>query len=281
MRKNEIILAANGHGGIVAFTSLAKFFYKIYLISDDDDLVGLLRSQDEKINDFNDVDVNIVVCAAYVKIIPSDVLKDRIVINTHPSLLPTYRGFHSLAWAMLNNEPEVGFTIHIMNENIDDGGILAQYKVSVDSKTSKQIMDLFDLYVLDNLGGVVCDFLAGNLIPVKQDFSKATWCCKRNVNDCILDYTLDFDSLNATIRTLVEPYPLPMLSIENNLYEIVESEVLHHPIKMHLGRVVNIQGGCTYISFNQCILKVKKAKLYQGNEVEFHRMFKIGKRLLK
>lgn len=281
MRKNEIILAANGHGGIVAFKSLVKFFYKIYLISDDDDLVGLLRSQDEKINDFNDVNVNVVVCAAYVKIIPSDVLKDRVVINTHPSLLPAYRGFHSLAWAMLNNEPEVGFTIHIMNENIDDGAILAQYKVSVDSKTSKQIMDLFDLYVLDNLGRIVCDFLAGSLTPVKQDFSKATWCCRRNINDCILDYTLDFDSLNATIRTLVEPYPLPMLSIENNLYEIVESEVLHHPIKMHLGRVVNIQEGCTYISFNQCILKVKKAKLYQGNEVELHRMFKIGKRLLK
>lgn len=276
-----MILAANGHGGIVAFKSLVKFFDKIYLISDDDELVSLLRRQDEKIDYFNDVDVKLVVCAAYVKIIPSDVLNNRVVINTHPSLLPKYRGFHSLAWAMLNNEPVVGFTIHLMNENIDDGDILAQYKIPVENKTSKQIMDSFDDYVLNNLGGVVFDFLDGGLIPTKQDVSKATWCCRRNINDCILEYTLDFDGLNATIKTLVEPYPLPILSIENKLYEIVESEVINHPIKMHLGRIVNIQDGSTYISFNKCILKVKKARIYQGNEVEFHKIFKIGKRLLK
>ncbi|MCF5862068.1 hypothetical protein K3H50_01675 [Aeromonas veronii] len=281
MGRSEIILAANGHGGIVAFRSLEKRFDKIYLLSEDEELIKLLRSKDVKIDDFNDVDVELVVCAAYMEIIPPDVLSNKTIINTHPSLLPKYRGFHSLAWAMLNNEAVVGFTIHLMNENIDDGDILAQYRVPVESKTSKQIMDLFDEYVLENLGGVVCDFMGGSLIPIKQDIFKATWCCRRNINDCILDYTLDFDSLNATIKTLVEPYPLPMLSIENKLYEIVESEVLHHPIKMHLGRVVNIQEGCTYISFNQCILKVKRARIYQGDEVEFHKMFKIGKRLLK
>ncbi|MCU8031117.1 hypothetical protein L5M51_15295 [Shewanella sp. SM73] len=273
-------MAANGHGGIVALKSLEMVFDKIYLISEDEELIKLLRKQDARINDFNDVDIEVVVCANYIKIISSDVLSNKVIINTHPSLLPKYRGFHSLAWAMLNNEPIVGFTIHLMNENIDDGDILAQYKVSVGDRSSKEIMDLFDKYVLDNLGEVVCEFLSGNVILSKQDFSEATWCCRRNIQDCILEYTLGFDELNAVIKTLVAPYPLPMLSIEGKLYEVTESEVIRHPIKMHLGRIVNIQENITFISFNHCILKVKKVNIYKGESVDFHKMFKIGKRLI-
>jgi methionyl-tRNA formyltransferase len=43
-------------------------------------------------------------------------------------LLPKYRGLHSTVWSILNNEPYFGLTIHIMNEFIDDGPVVYQYK---------------------------------------------------------------------------------------------------------------------------------------------------------
>lgn len=52
-------------------------------------------------------------------------------INKHASLLPKYRGKHPLFWALLNKENKVGFTLHLMDENIDSGKILFQKSVKV------------------------------------------------------------------------------------------------------------------------------------------------------
>ena len=48
------------------------------------------------------------------------------VINIHTSLLPKYRGPAPVLWAIRNGDPEVGVTIHRMDERFDAGPILAQ-----------------------------------------------------------------------------------------------------------------------------------------------------------
>lgn len=47
-------------------------------------------------------------------------------INTHPALLPKYRGPDPLFWQVMNGEPEVGLTIHRIEADFDTGPILAQ-----------------------------------------------------------------------------------------------------------------------------------------------------------
>jgi methionyl-tRNA formyltransferase len=47
-------------------------------------------------------------------------------VNSHPSLLPRYRGPSPVAWAVRNGETEVGVTYHRMDDDFDTGGVLAQ-----------------------------------------------------------------------------------------------------------------------------------------------------------
>ena len=47
-------------------------------------------------------------------------------VNSHPSLLPRYRGPSPIAWHVRNGEPELGLTFHRMDEDFDTGGVLAQ-----------------------------------------------------------------------------------------------------------------------------------------------------------
>jgi methionyl-tRNA formyltransferase len=281
MSIREIIFAGNGHGGVAALESLKIVCEKIFLITDDQKLVELLRPQDKRINDFIDSDVKLVVCAAYSKIIKNDILSSKIIINTHPSLLPKYRGIHSLAWAMLNLEPIVGFSIHLMNENIDDGPILEQYKVDVGDKTSKEIMDLFDVYVFENLGNVVNKFKNGEIEPKHQSLKDASWCCKRNLDDCVLNYNASHDELKAMFKVLVPPYPRPILKLGDDYYNVYESEVIKDAMTMHLGRVVNLQDGSVYIKFKESILKIKKIKKINSDKAcDVNEIFKFGMRLI-
>lgn len=70
-------------------------------------------------------------------------IKNLKIINFHTSKLPKYRGVLPIFRAYMNNEKEIGFTIHEVNKNIDDGKILSQkiYKI----KNKESMLDLYDL----------------------------------------------------------------------------------------------------------------------------------------
>ena len=53
------------------------------------------------------------------------------VLNTHPSLLPAFKGWHAVAQAFEAGVAETGCTVHIATDELDDGPILAQRKVAV------------------------------------------------------------------------------------------------------------------------------------------------------
>ncbi len=53
------------------------------------------------------------------------------IFNLHPSLLPAYRGCSSLTWAMIRQEPQVGFTYHYVDEGCYTGRIFLQQQVPV------------------------------------------------------------------------------------------------------------------------------------------------------
>lgn len=52
-------------------------------------------------------------------------------INVHGALLPAYRGRLPSFWVLANGERETGATVHVMNENLDDGPIIRQERVEV------------------------------------------------------------------------------------------------------------------------------------------------------
>lgn len=74
---------------------------------------------------------------AFVKTFPNQ------IINIHPALLPKYGGKgmygHHVHEAVLqNHEKETGITIHLVNEQYDEGAILFQASCSIDELSSAE-----------------------------------------------------------------------------------------------------------------------------------------------
>ena len=59
-----------------------------------------------------------------------DAFPDRI-LNTHPALLPAFKGWHAVADAFAAGVKITGCTVHIATLEVDDGPILAQEAVPV------------------------------------------------------------------------------------------------------------------------------------------------------
>ena len=53
------------------------------------------------------------------------------VLNTHPSLLPHFKGWHAVRDALAAGVGETGCTVHVATEALDDGPILAQRVVAI------------------------------------------------------------------------------------------------------------------------------------------------------
>jgi phosphoribosylglycinamide formyltransferase-1 len=56
---------------------------------------------------------------------------DGRVLNTHPSLLPAFRGWHAVRDALAAGATTTGCTVHVATTTLDDGPILRQETVEV------------------------------------------------------------------------------------------------------------------------------------------------------
>ncbi len=82
--------------------------------------------------------VDLVVLAGFLKILPSELVKLKPVINIHPSLLPLFggKGMYGLKVheEVIRSGMKVsGCTIHLVTEDVDGGPIIAQKCVTVES----------------------------------------------------------------------------------------------------------------------------------------------------
>jgi phosphoribosylglycinamide formyltransferase-1 len=82
---------------------------------------------------FDEHGVVLVVTAGYMHLLTEPFLSrfPNRIVNVHPSLLPAYPGRTPLEDALAAGEQEVGVTVHLVDEGIDSGPILAQEAVPV------------------------------------------------------------------------------------------------------------------------------------------------------
>jgi phosphoribosylglycinamide formyltransferase 1 len=76
---------------------------------------------------------DVVVLAGFMRILSGAFLAgwpDR-VINTHPSLLPAFRGANAVGEALAYGVKVTGSTVHLVDEQVDHGPIVAQEAVEV------------------------------------------------------------------------------------------------------------------------------------------------------
>jgi len=81
----------------------------------------------ETVNIVQSQSFDLLVIAGAPRILKGDILNAASVgvINSHPGLLPKFRGCTCVEWALYLNE-QIGNTVHFVNEKIDEGPIILQ-----------------------------------------------------------------------------------------------------------------------------------------------------------
>lgn len=277
---SEIILCGDGIGIKTVYDGLKEYYDTIELLTNTPQILSI-RKSDSFLNSFEDSNIKLVLSSGYAPLIDCHTLQTKTFLNIHYALLPRFRGMHPVVWGILNGEEYLGWTLHEMDEEMDSGPIIYQYKSkNIDQKTSQDYMMEFGRTITDRIGVIMNDYTSGRLHPVSQPTEGIIWGAKRNLNDCQIDFNSNADSLRRFFRALVRPYPLPFLVhrneklfVEDNSYFISDGNAVTN------GRVCNLDEKGAWIKISDGYLVVKNLTDIEGKNIKAINRFKIGTRL--
>ena len=104
---------------------------------------SLFNSKDdfdkELISIIDELDVNLIVLAGYMKILSSEFIShfSGKILNIHPSLLPKFPGLNTHQKAIDAEVKYHGASVHFVTEELDGGPVISQEIVEVDSKDTE------------------------------------------------------------------------------------------------------------------------------------------------
>lgn len=154
------------------------------------------------------LNVSAVTLAFYTHTIGACVHQAIAVINTHPSLLPHYRGRHPLPWMLINGEQRGGITHHLIDDSIDAGPMIgkAEYAIGPDDDYQCVLDKTFET-IERHTGTVVGDYLRGTVQPTPQDHAQASYVCRRRPEDGLIDWSAGSESIRRLVLALGTPLP--------------------------------------------------------------------------
>lgn len=152
---------------------------------------------------------DLIVVAAYGMMVPAEILEipPHGCLNIHPSLLPKYRGASPIQASIANRDTETGISIIRMSQKMDAGDIVAQIKIATAEKTTyPELEALLSQASASLLIKVIPDYLAGKIIPSKQNEKLATFTSLIKKEDGRINWNMPSTSIEAIIRAL-NPQP--------------------------------------------------------------------------
>jgi methionyl-tRNA formyltransferase len=152
---------------------------------------------------------DIIVVVAFGHIIPKNILEIPKIatINIHASLLPKYRGPAPIQWAIINGELETGVTTMLMDEGLDTGDVLLSTKIKIyPYDTSATLHDRLADLSADLLIQTIESFETGDITPIPQDHTRATYAPLLKKNDGHINWEMPAEDIEAFIRGMT-PWP--------------------------------------------------------------------------
>lgn len=219
-----------------------------------------LKGNEEFIQILQDASPDLIVVAAYGKILPKALLDIPALgcINIHASLLPRFRGAAPMQAAILAGDEKTGVTIMRMAEGLDTGNMLAKAETPVDKKTAGQLDKELAQIGADLLVRTIPG-LALNEGEV-QDDSLATYAGMISKKDGLIDFSRSAEEIERMVRAF-DPWPGTYTYLSEKMMKIWAAEALDVSCEVKPGTVTDKTKKQIDIACGKGILRVTSIQM--------------------
>ena len=230
------------------------------------------------------LNADIAIVCSYSKLFPKellDILPNKFV-NTHPSMLPKYRGPNPYSHVIINNEPKTGVTLHIMDESFDTGAIIGYKDLEIDEKeTMGTLFNKLNFVASELLIYFLRHFeTTGEITTAPQPQGEYPKAVEINTQkgDNIIDWTKDAHYIERFIRAL-NPFIIARTFYKGAQLSIFSARAIDKEINAKPGLIVNTEKGL-FVNTGKGILEIRVlqvAGFMVGEGKDFIKHFNIPK----
>ena len=230
----------------------------------------------EEINYFKNLKPDLVVVAAYGKLLPTELLNiDKLLfINAHASLLPKWRGAAPIQRAIMNMDNETGISVMKIIPQLDAGPVMLQEKIKISKETSyeelsKKMSIIGAKLIMDSIK--LIENNKANFVAQKS--SEATYAKKIDKKESKLNWRNPAKKIIAKINAL---YPNPGSWLEYNGSRIKIIKAIEVKLSGEPGEILkkNFTIACSENAIQILELqregkkKMKTSEFIKGNNLE-------------
>ncbi len=217
------------------------------------------------------ISYDILISANYLFLIENDVIQTtkHLAFNIHGSLLPKYRGRTPHVWSIINGENKCGITAHKIDENCDSGDIIHQIEIPISyTDTGASLLEKYKQYYIPIISQILDKWEKGQLKPIPQDETKATFFGKRTPDSGQINWSWQCERIYNWVRAQCKPYPGAFNFIENKkiIIDKVEPTDIGFDFADENGKILKVEEGIPFVKCPNKVLKI--TKLRNPNQIE-------------
>lgn len=247
------------------------------------------KAKEQRINilsitDIEEIDIDLVFVNEYRKIINYKFKNETKVLNLHAGVLPYYRGFHSNAWAILNSEEHIGYSIHALIDKFDAGDIYYIRKFSVKGNlTYSDVKPIMLKDIIDNISAFLLNIYQNNIKPIKQDHTLSNYCTKLRASDGdVSGFNFTSQHIINLYKCMSKPLGSGMYFVKNNKKYIIEKigfDIYPNKYIGINGAITNIEiNGSMFVKTNDTNVLIKEISV-DNIKMKPGSVFRIGQRI--
>lgn len=240
-----------------------------------------IRGNDEFIAEMKAIAPDVIVVAAYGKILPKEVLDipEKGCLNIHASLLPRHRGAAPIQNAVLLGDEETGVTIMRMADGIDTGDMILKASVPIERKTAGELHDELSAMGANLIYNVLEFFEEGLSFPEKhQNELKATYAPMIKKSDGELNFAIPALKAERRIRAM-DPWPGAYTYYKDKVMKVWWADVIDEDTEFEPGYIIKADKNGMQVACLQGILNIRTIQMpgkrrvsvgeyLKGNEIE-------------
>ncbi len=199
---------------------------------------------------------DVVFSIEYRRVIPADYVNNYLFINCHGGILPKWRGFACNAWAIINGESEIGYSIHEMNEKLDDGKLFFVKRIPINTdQTYSDVHDIMVNSIINETPDILVDIANGKREGKSQEGSF----CYCNKFSAKMGNLCNFDKATSDIINLYRCMAKPLgtgvyFTFKGVKYEVGKVEdASRYGLRVYIGipgKVINITRDSLWVKTN-------------------------------
>ncbi len=196
-------------------------------------------------------------------------------IGQHPAPLPIGRGAACVNWAIILGYKTWGDSFFIMDEKYDNGDIVGQQKIAIDSRDNvRSVYDKICFTSKNIFSKNISNWTKGKFKKKVQNKKKIIYFKRRTPDDGKIDI-INEDNIKAhnKVRALTKPYPGAFLHYKKKKLIIWKSKLLRnlHPKNKKKNKRISIMNKKLVLElgkFKKSYLEIEKLQI--GNSPEFY-----------